>query len=211
GICVAVLLAADAVGIFVPRFTRDPGASDGRFGTGAVSLMGTIAWSVAATSLVFAGLLRRAEGTADRATVRLLLGSGAFTAFLCLDDTFAVHENADRVGDAAELAVGVLFLALGLCWLAWSRPLADHQHRPALIVACLLLATSLGIDTVSDAGIADVAGGKTDLVEDVLKVAGVAAWMVWAVSTAWAAVQPRPARPGPATTPAPRRTEDPVA
>src|SRR5680860_1560295 len=54
---IGVLLLADAAGIFVPRFTRDPSTIDGRFGTGAVSLLGSLAWAVSATTLAFAAVI----------------------------------------------------------------------------------------------------------------------------------------------------------
>jgi hypothetical protein len=187
GAAIGVILLADAAGVFVPRFTRDPSTLDGRFGTGAVSLLGSLAWAVSATSLAFAAAVRRAEDRATTPTFRLLAGSAAFTVLLCLDDTFAVHENAERLGDAAELAVGLLYVAVAICWLAWSRPLADRQHRAALVVGGGLLAASLAVDTLSDGGLATFFGAGSIVLEDALKVGGIAAYTTWAVSVSWSA------------------------
>lgn len=186
----AVLVAADLAGVYVPRFTRDPSTIDGRFGTGAVSLLGTLAWAMSATALGFAGVLRRGHDGAPTPASRLLLGSAAFTLLLCVDDTFAVHENAEQLGDLAELTVGLLYVAVAICWLAWSRPLADGSHRLTLVAAGALLSASLAVDTLADGRGIELVGDSTSVAEDALKVGGIVAYTAWALSVSWFAVRP---------------------
>lgn len=194
---VGSLFAADLAGIYVPRYTRDLSTIDGRLGTGAISVLGPLAWAGAAAVLGFAGLLRRAsDGVASRAT-RLLAGSAAYTAFLGLSDAFALHEHATRLGGTTEVAFALTTVAATIGWLAWARPLAERRHRPALLLAGALFAASLTIDRA-----AGVSADGANLLGDATKVGGILAYTAWAGAVAWAAVRPpRPSSPARSSAP----------
>ena len=152
--------------------------------TGALSMVGVLLWSAAATVCFFsASLLRGREGS--RRVVRFLAASGALTTVLMLDDAFQLHENAGRIG----LSPHLVFLGYGMAAAAlfWTyRDLARTSEPVLLTLTGVLFALAVGSDVLHDLGWLNSFGADSMaiaiLLEDGLKLLGIVSWLnayVW--------------------------------
>lgn len=161
--------------------TRDPAAiGHMEFYAGFLSNVGVVFWCVAATVCLFCGaLLSSAHGRPERS---FLLASGLLTALLAMDDLFMLHEAFfPKVLGIPERAVHAAYATLVL-WYVWRfRAIAFADQGRLLMLAMLLLASSMAIDVLG-------LDRYVLILEDGFKFVGIATWLVFFVRFAWQAV-----------------------
>jgi hypothetical protein len=181
----------------VTVFLRDPNALAGSpFYTGALSSLGVLLWGAAAT-VCFLGASVLREPLSGRGLRPFLLGAGAFTILLMLDDLFLVHEAVVPrylgLQDSAVYA-GYAGLAATLA-LRFRRTILTTRYS-LLLLSVALLAGSVGFDVLEDVfgveGISVSGLNLNYLVEDGLKLLGIAGWLVYLGWTARHSLAPRP-------------------
>lgn len=145
--------------------SRDPvTVLGGVYYTGYYSNLVVLAWSVAAISSVFAGLVLGRAGYREAA--RCLLAGGALSSVMLLDDFFLLHEEVYRHAGVPEFVVYLAYTA-GMLGFA-----LRYRHR--LGAGMLLVFGTLscwGISTVID-----LINKGPFVLEDGAKAAGVALW-----------------------------------
>lgn len=188
------ILAGHSAGVDVLRLTRDPSAVHyGRPSDGAISLLGVICWAACAGGLVVTALARRAVG--DRERSRAFVAHAAFALMLCLDDALLIHETAGRTTEAMRVGILAIYGLVAVKWLAVAKPWRDRAAFPAVVVSLGLLASSALLDLADDLT-GQSSDGFGNVVDDALKVAGIAAFVVWTAGSIWTALS------APVTTPA---------
>ena len=188
----AVMAAAAALylaaGIPVAHLLKDPGAlRPGPWYLGAVSYVGILLWTAAATLCLFA---RRLLPRVEEAEVRsFLLASALLSAVLGLDDLFMLHDSvAPMYLGVSEKVVVLGYGALALGYVARFRRLVWRTEFLPLLVAGGFFALSVGVDAL------DVDDTRFLLVEDGAKLAGIAGWCSYLGHIAGEAVRARMAR-----------------
>ncbi|MEM7487678.1 MAG: hypothetical protein AAF390_00995 [Pseudomonadota bacterium] len=141
---------------------------------GAVSSVGTMVWTVAATLCAFVATmlwLRRAE--ADM--VLFFATAAAFSLWLMLDDGFMIHETY-KLGTVAGLSLTAWPLVLfSAALLVQAVRLRDRIDWPLLLWAFWALGASWLIDKFAGHPALHL-GGRRAFVEDAFKVFGIFAW-----------------------------------
>jgi len=162
--------------------------------TGLYSSLGILAWCVSATACMLCGALLRDERTTTP-LVRYLMSFGIFTAILCLDDLFLVHEegrmfladlfNFSQTSKAPLVFEAVIFLGyvaiggyIGLTY--WS---VIRKTEVLLLGAAV---ASLGSSMVVDVGMFVIPSNILhssigDVMEELMKFNGILLWMAYAV------------------------------
>jgi hypothetical protein len=177
-----VVLTREVLGWDFEEATRAPLATGlrpwspeygGRFGSFAV-----LGWTAtAAICALGAAMGRRLGRTAD---AHLLVSSATLSVLLLLDDLFLFHHTlAPQALGVPEAVVLLTLVALGVVWgFAFRRRLLADRDLPILGWAVLAYGTALAID-----GFGEVIGWG-GVREEVAKLVGVAAWLVfhWRVS-----------------------------
>lgn len=157
-------------GIPVAHLLKDPGAlRPGPWYLGAVSYVGILLWTAAATLCLFARkLLPRVEEAEVRS---FLLASALLSAVLGLDDLFMLHDSlAPAYLGVPEKVVVLGYGALALGYVVRFRRLVWRTEYFPLLVAGGFFALSVGVDAL------DVDDTRFLLVEDGAKLAGIAGW-----------------------------------
>lgn len=154
---------------------------------GAVSNLGVLMWMGGAAVCLFAAAVIVTQGLRPGAVV-FLAAAGLLTGFLAIDDLFLVHENVLPAFGVPEPVTYAAYGMLGLAYLATSwREILNHNVF-LLAAGVVLLGTSVTIDWLvhSDHPLRIV-------LEDGAKLTGIAAWVGFHVTAAWAllAVTPR--------------------
>lgn len=175
---VAIVLGATALAAAVldrpaGDFLRDPVAVlGGPLSTGIVSTLGGAAWWAGGVVALFAGLVvSRVSGGASNGHALVFIGG--LTALLALDDLLVLHERLEPYG----LPESVLFAGYALsaaAWLARYRHFVPRTELVVLAAASGFFALSLLVDLFSE--------GKY-LLEDGLKLFGIATWTLYLVRT----------------------------
>ncbi len=180
------ILAGHGAGINVLRLTRDPSAIHyGRPSDGAISLLGVVCWAACFGGLVVTALARRALGDHER--FRVFLANAGLALMLCLDDALLIHETAGRIGDVMRVGILAVYGLVAAKWLAVSKPWRDRAAFPAVVVSLGLLAASALLDLVDD--LTDQASdGFGNVLDDALKIGGIAAFAVWTAGSIWTAL-----------------------
>lgn len=155
-------------------FVRDPAATGQLLPwAGAVSMLGLVAWGLAAGACLLAGAVAR---RCRHRAAAFLLATAALYLVLAVDDALQIHEN---VGPAhlgvPELA---MYLVLGLPVLAWAIAFRSRIQESAW--ATLLLAAGCFAGSV----VADLAERGPVVFEDWLKYSGLVALAVWSLGEA---------------------------
>lgn len=166
---------ANGQGIDFGFLSRDPNyLAAAPFYAGALSNLGVLLWWSAGTAALLACALLW-DRAANGRTAILLGTAGALSCVLALDDLYMVHEIvAPRYfGVAQPVVMAVYALAAG-AWAVSFRALLIRRHPAFLAFAALLIAGSVAVDVVRDhLPLLNV------VIEDGLKLAGVAAWCGW--------------------------------
>lgn len=178
----------------------DPIAAAGGRHVGIFTTIGVVLWSAAAAVLLYgAALMHRVHGMTR--VPRYLLLLGLFTLLLCLDDFYFIHEDigvalAKMLGVADnQHAISSLEAPYFLIYVAFTGFLI-LRYRDIIRRAAFLLLLAAGIcfagSLVIDVGAHLFPGPITDhpkrllvadIVEDLLKLAGIQLWLAYAVST----------------------------
>jgi hypothetical protein len=171
-----VLLAA-AVQTAVPAafLVRDPAQlAKFPFYFGALSYVGVLAWCTAGAIGLFCGMLSR-----DRGARHLLIGAGGLSLVLGLDDLFTFHEIiAPGYLHLPERLVMGVYGGLVLALLAWcARTILTRTDFLLLGVGLAFFAVSVVIDS----GVGDQ--GLNYMLDDGLKLCGIAGWTAYIVRT----------------------------
>lgn len=189
----AVGLLADARGIPMEDVTRDVAAvARVPFYTGALSTVGLMGWC-ATTAICFFTACLLGRGAAARPSAAFFLAAGALTGILLADDAFLVHEvlAPHHLGLADETMFAIYGIATLAFLVAFHRDIL-YSDFLLLGLALALLAASAGIDKLADAGRLPLEGkdGRAlgTVVEDALKLLGVAGWCAYFARTGWSAV-----------------------
>lgn len=158
---------ADLEGVPFADLSRDAAAVlEGPNYTGAYAMFTVLLWASSAAVALFCALVMRGAG--ERIAARYLLFGGLITVFMVLDDAFLLHETVGLIlGDREE----IFFVAYGLATVAFA-----WLYRRRLGPGLLLLAGAFGCWLSSTALDIVLSTGAPFIVEDGLKLAGVALW-----------------------------------
>jgi hypothetical protein len=144
---------------------------------GALSVLGVLAWVVAAVAALGALKVTSGGRAADR---RLLRTVGVASVVLWVDDQFMLHDGLLRNDlGVSELWITFPYIVAAL-WIAattW-RSVIDHPEGVLLILAVAFLGASLLIDIGAPA----VPG--VNAVEDLAKLTGLCFWGLFSVRAA---------------------------
>lgn len=172
--------------------------------SGLISMAGVALLTAAAAIALFAASVSRPRAPADPRP-QLLLWVGLLTALLAIDDYLAVHELADDVLqmltgiEAERILKNVLeLLVLGTYGLLFAIVLWRYRVTVAasqwllLAGAGVFLAGSLVMDMAPHSWLAETIGISLDgqaLVEDTLKLAGIALYLAYVTGLAASTVR----------------------
>lgn len=176
-----VVLARVLGGVGIDVLMHEPTAVGGVPGyAGFTATLGTIGWSVAIGAFVLGALLVRGV---DDSVRPFLLASIVLTTYLCLDDTYMLHEDLlPALGVNEYLVYGSILVTA----LAYAAVFARQIRRGALVFAFLtvaLLAVSIGMDVLDQAFDLPVGYFAIAFVEDGSKLMGIFAWAGFALLT----------------------------
>jgi hypothetical protein len=172
--------------------------------TGLLSIAGVMLFVATAAVCLFASRVTwQASGL--RSLSRYLFGAGVLVAVLAVDDYLSLHELADDVlalatgieaGRALKNALEAVVLGVyGLLFilLLWRhRPTVASTEWVLLAIGGALLLASLGLDMAPHTWLAGASGLSLEaqgLVEDTLKLAGIAFCATYFTCTAASAVR----------------------
>jgi len=185
---VIALLAAQYVSIrndhSMSHFTRDPLAHfDGAPPSlGALSNLGVLLWAAAATVCLFTAAVLPLErdstvrdGAAARPPRTFFVAFGLFTAWLCLDDLFLIHERLIPAWTLIPEAVvyGSYAAGAALLVLVFHRQVLQSDFLP-LALAGALFAGSILADELMDRSFR-----WHHFVEDGAKLLGIVSWLAY--------------------------------
>jgi hypothetical protein len=147
---------------------------------GAMSNLGILLWSAAASCCAFAWLVLASP---RRSAERPFLGAAALlSAALCVDDFFLLHERVLPALGVAQEIVLVAYAVAGVAYLLVFRREIMDRHALVLLIALACLGASLGIDLL-------VKGDVAQILEDAAKFVGIAGWAFFHVLRALEAVR----------------------
>ena len=179
----ATLLLVDARMENTGDLYRDTYELTGSRLTGLISFVGVVLLTATASICLFASRIIRSLPGSDRWS-RFLLGVSLLTAVLATDDYLAIHELPGEMLEAGRVVQNALELAvLGIWGLLFAVLFWRHRSTIALTewillaIAAVLLATSLALDLAPHSWMAATFGfalDAQDLVEDTLKLVGIA-------------------------------------
>ena len=177
---VPVLLRASATGVPAGELLRDPlVVLEAPLHIGLLSHLGVLTWCAAGGACLLAAAVLLGVG-ARRREGHLLLGVGALTVVLAVDDLLLVHEGLAPVWlGVPEKAVLAGYGLVALALLVRYRDLVLRlPTRGLLLLGTLALAASVGVDLVAGDDVYRPA-------EDLLKVVGVWDWScAWSIAAA---------------------------
>jgi hypothetical protein len=184
---VALLLGAYAlaqvIGFEFVVLTRDPVivvTKEAPFYGGYLSSLGAVLWSTSAAICLFTASILRPADEPSRGMRRFLLGVGALSAMLLIDDLFMVHDGLLPAlvgkGERTTLLVMGTFAVI----LLWRCRRTIWNTRYELLASALVLfAGSL----VVDREIVQLPQHLHHLAEDGLKFVGIVGWCGYLVLT----------------------------
>ena len=173
-IAFAIVIAVRlTTGIAIAEFTRDPlGFTDIPVYTGALSNLGVVIWSAAATVCLFTYGVNLVWATGG-ARSHFLLAGGLVTVWLLLDDLFMLHEVVfpEYLGVAEDIVYGTHIVIL-LAFLVWYR--TAILHTPFLLLALAFVGFGVSVGADATASILSVPG--LYVFEDGAKLFGIVSW-----------------------------------
>lgn len=191
----ALLALAAAVsivkGVSVALILDDPLAVyDANPLTGAISNLGVTLWSATAgLSFLTASVLR--DRGAGRESVAFFFWSGIVTVALLLDDLFEVHDViGPRWFHLPQPGFYVAYVVITAAYLWRFRQFLLRSDYLLLVLVGVLFGLSIVLDLEDDVL------PMQELFEDGAKFVGIALWLVYFGSTAFASLTAAPSRPG---------------
>ena len=174
---VLALALSGAAGIGTVLVIRDLAQTcDTALGIGLISNLGYLLWAAAAAIALFAGFAR-IHGVRGRER-QLLLSGGAFSALLCLDDMFLLHDR--YIGSSFLYA---LYAVFALSILLRFREDVLRLAGPTFLLAVALLGVSIVLDVFQ--GVLPIGYDSLQLVEEGSKFLGIAIWLAfWCLASA---------------------------
>ncbi|HWR99811.1 MAG TPA: hypothetical protein VN249_04300 [Prolixibacteraceae bacterium] len=168
-------------------YTRDPIQTlGGKPYVGIISSIGILLWCATATILFFSSVLAYNQGSPGE-FVRFLLYSGAFTAFMLMDDMFLLHDVI--FPEYLNISENYFYLAYGLILvtflLLYSKILLKTDYI-LLILAFGFFVLSAGMD-VFTAMVVELPGEY--FFEDSFKLLGVISWFAFFSRTSYMQVK----------------------
>lgn len=178
------LLINHAYGIDGESVLRDLAQSCGLpLGVGMLSNFGYLLWAAAAAIALFGASLEGGEGRQRQ----LLLCGGLFSALLCLDDMFLLHDKY-----ISPNFLYLLYIIFALLILLRFRRLVFALGGLAFLVAVTLLGLSILFDKIQD--VLPFGYDNSQLFEEGFKFMGIAAWVhFWWQAAAAGVRRSRPA------------------
>ena len=172
-ICVSAVVLAEWRGVPPSSLFKDAARSEieGPL-AGAVSVIGVMALVAAAAIAFFvAGLSRRERG--------LLLTIGVVSTVAALDDQFMLHESVPDWVPASNQVYVLVYGAILVAVIASVHRSRSTTALPLLFASGLFLGLSITMDVVKDT--LGIAVGALTVVEDTLKLLGIAYWLSFTV------------------------------
>lgn len=150
---------------------------------GFYSNLGVLIWAAAASIALFGWRSLVSLGVVGRRPLALLLG-GLFAGIACLDDLFMLHEHAHLIGISERM----IFAGYALLFLAFAAAALPDGHKTqwTLLVASLAF---LVLSTLVD--LLHLPTHGSVLVEEVLKLTGIAFLAAYLVTLSFSALTER--------------------
>jgi hypothetical protein len=143
--------------------------------TGSLSNVGILFWWTAAASCLFAGfILRRA---AESESSRFMFAAGGLTAWLAIDDFFLLHERIgpSYLGIPEDGVYLMLMIATAAYLWRWRESIRGNGIL-MLHLGLTFFVLSMFADKVLSERLPAYFGIQTPVVEDGLKLLGIASW-----------------------------------
>jgi hypothetical protein len=184
-------------------FTKDPNALEGGdFYYGALSNLGIILWTIAATLCFFStAYLKRYNP--DSTFRPFLLHGGILTTILLLDDVYMWHEQMFPVYLGIKpYFVYAAYLAYAIYFLVRFRKIIFKTEYLVLLASALLMSLSVFVDIIHDSGVLEgmllknsglrpaLIGEISVLLEDSFKGMGISTWLIYFVRVLFINVLP---------------------
>lgn len=152
---------------------------------GFYSNLGVLIWAIAASIALFGWRSLVSLGVSGRRPLALFLG-GLFAAIACLDDLFMLHEHAHLIGISEKM----IFAGYALLFLAFAAAALPDGHNTqwTLLLASLVF---LVLSTLVDLLHLPTPGSVMVLVEEVLKLTGIAFLAAYLVTLSFSALTER--------------------
>jgi hypothetical protein len=152
---------------------------------GFYSNLGVLIWAIAASIALFGWRSLVSLGVVGRRPLALFLG-GLFAGVACLDDLFMLHEHAHLIGISERM----VFAGYALLFLAFAAATLPDGHKTqwTLLVASLAF---LVLSTLVDLFHLPTPGSVLVLVEEVLKLTGIAFLAAYLVTLSFQALTER--------------------
>lgn len=164
------------------RLTRDPISLAGLNPLfGIVSNVGVLLWCVA-TAVCFFSAALLAKGTNFNVS-KFLFVSGVLSFFLLIDDFFVIHESMRDYFGIPEDMVYIFYLVYLIFYFIAFRILILNKYTVLLILAFGFLGASATLDIFQE--LVEYEIPAYFLVEDGLKLIGIASWAGYFISTAY--------------------------
>lgn len=176
----------------VGDFTREPNITlDGAFYVGAISNLGIILWTAAATLCIFGSmyLQRYNPGSSFR---MFLLHAGLFTILLLIDDVYQLHEIIfPFYFHISQKIIYVVYFGYALFFLMKFRATIFKTEYIILLASIFLLSLSILVDLIHDSEKLTVLLKKLTgfnmhesddvriLLEDTFKGLGILTWLTY--------------------------------
>jgi hypothetical protein len=150
---------------------------------GFYSNLGVLVWAIAASIALFGWRTLVSLGVSGRRPLVLFLG-GLFAGIACLDDLFMLHEHAHLIGIPERM----VFAGYALLFLVFAATALQDGHKTqwTLLVASLAF---LALSTIVDLLRPPTHGSV--LVEEVLKLTGIAFLAAYLVTLSFQALTER--------------------
>lgn len=194
-VVLGVFVSSEFAGVPFVTFTRDAAIAytkDAPFYGGALSNLGAALWTIAMSLSLFAGMTHHGSDARGIEMRRFLIAAGLLSAVLLIDDLFMIHDGLLPLigrGQKPVLAAQGLFMLLLL--LVRFRRVILQTHYGLLVWALVIFALSL----VVDLELAAVQKKFHHLLEDGLKLIGIAGWCGYFTHTSVAAARENAQRP----------------
>jgi hypothetical protein len=184
GLCGAVLAVLKLTRDEVLSLTADPTTTaDLPPWTGVFSTLGVIGWAASVGVCALAAVVLHARRSSSTS---FFVATAALLSYLALDDAYLLHEYVGP--EVLHVPQSVVVAALGAAVAVWAwrfrRRLAESDLL-VLGIAGLALAGSVVVDATGRYGLI--------IVEDWLKLSGIAALFAWSLTAAESALEARPA------------------
>jgi hypothetical protein len=193
-ILVGVTIVVIVGDLNVGDVTRDPVTILGGYPlVGALSAFGVILWWFTFSVCLFTFALARSLGR-SRSVRLFLLTSGLFTLLLAIDDQFLIHDDlASRYLGMREREVMAIYLLIAALYVVVNRAVIRRSEWIILGAALVFFASSIAFDylvqmTMTSSESLGMGLDWAMLIEDGLKLMGIAGWSAYLLRFSYFAV-----------------------